>query len=256
MVMTGVEISLLDVKKLSYLLVEGYWQVSVVDEIESTQTYLTTKNPMHGEVIAAEFQRAGRGRLDRSFDAQKSKSLLFSFYVEPKRSRSEWGWIPLIAGMAVESVLNRQKNIFFTKWPNDVLVSTSPANGKVAGILSETHSEGVVVGIGINVAMNFNEIPVPTATSLAMNEIPELDRNFYLAEVLKEFAKLLSAWEKFEDLSERYAERSSTIGLTVEVHGLDGKIESGKATGIGPGGELILEGDRHIYSGDVIHLYT
>ena len=62
MVMTGVEISLLDVKKLSYLLVEGYWQVSVVDEIDSTQTYLAQKNKVHGEVISAEYQSAGRGR--------------------------------------------------------------------------------------------------------------------------------------------------------------------------------------------------
>ncbi len=254
--MTGENISLLDVKKLAYLLVDGYWQVSVVDEIDSTQNYLKSREPLHGEVITAEFQSAGRGRLDRSFEATKSRSLLFSFYIEPKRDRSEWGWIPLIAGMSIVHVLNRQKNIFSTKWPNDVLVLDSISNGKVAGVLAETHGNGIVVGIGLNVSMSSDELPVPTASSLFLNELTELDRNYYLAHILKEFSALLSDWEQSSNFGELYTRSSSTVGSAVEVHGIEGQIEKGKVTGIGLSGELLLEGDRHIYSGDVFHLYT
>ena len=254
--MTGAEIPLLDVEKLSYLLVDGYWQVSVFDEIDSTQTYLTSKTVVHGEVVAAEFQSAGRGRLDRSFEANKSKSLLFSFYIEPSRERDSWGWIPLLAGMAVERVLNKKKNIFSTKWPNDLLVKNSISNGKVAGILTQTHQTGLVVGIGINIAMLREELPVITATSLALNEIQELDRNLYLSQILKEFSQLLGEWEEFHDFSSSYSETSATIGANVQVHGIGDLVESGKAIGVGVSGELLLEGDRHIYSGDVIHLYT
>jgi BirA family biotin operon repressor/biotin-[acetyl-CoA-carboxylase] ligase len=256
MAMTSVDISPLDVKKLAYLLVDGYWQVSVFKEIDSTQTFLTSKVPHHGEVVAAEYQSAGRGRLERKFEAAQSRSLLFSFYFEPKRKRDEWGWIPLIAGLAVERVLNRQKKIFVTKWPNDVLVKKSSHNGKVSGILSEASHNGVVVGIGLNVSMNQDELPVPTASSLFLVDVVEQDRNFYLAEILTEFAELMERWEAHEDLRSLYEENCATIGADVEIHGTSGAVERGRVEKIGNLGELILEGNRHIYSGDVIHLYT
>lgn len=254
--MTGVNIPLLDVKKLAYLLVDGYWQVSVIDEIDSTQNYLKTKNVKHGDVITTEFQSAGRGRLDRKFEADKSVSLLFSFYIEPKRERDDWGWIPLLAGLAVAKSLNAREKYFATKWPNDVLAVSSPADGKVSGILVETHKNGVIVGIGINVGMSKDQLPVATATSLALLGINELDRNKYLADILQEFDLLLTRWENGEDLTREYVDLSSTMGKKVEIHQADGIIESGQAAGIGPSGELILEDGRCIYSGDVIHLYT
>jgi BirA family biotin operon repressor/biotin-[acetyl-CoA-carboxylase] ligase len=257
--MTGVNIPLLDVKKLAYFLVNGYWQVSVIDEIDSTQNYLKAKSIndlQHGQVLAAEFQSAGRGRLDRKFEADKSASLLFSLYLEPQRPRNDWGWIPLLAGLAVTKTLNSQENYFATKWPNDVLAVDSPADGKVSGILVETHNNGVIVGIGINVGMSKTELPVPTATSLALLGIKELDRNIYLAKILEVFAHLLARWESGEDLTSEYLELSSTIGKKVEIHHTDGEIESGQAVGIGLHGELILDDGRFIYSGDVIHLYT
>ena len=257
--MTGAnipEIALLDVKNLAYLLVDGYWQVSVVDEIDSTQTYLKSKSAKHGEVIAAEFQSAGRGRLDRIFEANKSRSLLFSLYIEPKRNRDDWGWIPLLAGLAISNVLNREVNVFKTKWPNDLLAINSPSDGKVAGILSETSGNGVVVGIGINVGMSEGELPVPTATSLRLVGGNQLDRNNLLANILIEFADLFKRWESGEDLSDEYERSSSTIGRSVQVNSLSNENKTGLATGIGPKGELVLDGDQYIYSGDVIHLYT
>ena len=254
--MTGVNIPLLDVKKLAYLLVDGYWQVSVIDEIDSTQTYLTSKKPFHGEVIAAEFQSAGRGRLDRKFEAGKSQSLLFSFYIEPKNSRQSWGWIPLIAGACVARILNGRKNIFVTKWPNDILVVNGKHSGKVAGILSEATHEGVVVGIGINISMREEDLPVTTATSLYLQEIDELDRNVLLAEFLKEFSEIYSLWEDGLDIRKIYSELCFTLGKEVTVIRGPAEEESGIAREMGANGELVLEGDRPIYSGDVIHLYT
>ncbi len=254
--MTGVDISPLDVKKLAYLLVDGYWQVSVVQEIDSTQTYLASKKPFHGEVIAAEFQSAGRGRLDRTFEAERSCSLLFSFYIEPQRNRDEWGWISLIAGIALERILNSEKEVFYTKWPNDILVVGSERDGKVAGILAEATSTGVIVGIGLNVAMTESELPVPTATSLALVNIAQRDRNYYLSRFLVQFASLLAEWEEGADLVNDYSAHSSTLGKKVEVRGVGEVVESGIAESIGLFGELVLDGARHIYSGDVIHLYT
>jgi BirA family biotin operon repressor/biotin-[acetyl-CoA-carboxylase] ligase len=254
--MMSVNNPLLDAEKLSYLLVDTYWQVSIHDELDSTQNFIKEKNCSHGEVVAAEYQSSGRGRLDRSFKAEKSSSLLFSLYIEPKKNRENWGWIPLIAGLSVVNVLNSVKSRFATKWPNDILYCEDEKIKKVCGILIEAHKKGVIVGIGLNVAMTEAQLPVPTATSLALIGLGELDRNHYLVEILREFANLLKRWEAGEDLALEYAETSSTIGKKVEIQGMGGKNVSGLATGIGPNGELVLDGVQNIYSGDVIHLYT
>ena len=71
---------LLSADAIAGALASSYWRVSVVDEIDSTQNYLRTSNPKSGDLITAEYQSAGRGRLDRKFEAEKSSALLFSFY--------------------------------------------------------------------------------------------------------------------------------------------------------------------------------
>ncbi|MSY02706.1 MAG: biotin--[acetyl-CoA-carboxylase] ligase, partial [Actinobacteria bacterium] len=71
---------LLSANAITSALANGYWRVSVVDEIDSTQNYLRTSNTKPGDLITAEYQSAGKGRLDRSFVAAKSSALLFSIY--------------------------------------------------------------------------------------------------------------------------------------------------------------------------------
>ena len=84
--------------------ISQYWRVSVVEVTGSTQDDLTQlvadKKASNGDVIATEFQSAGRGRLDRKFDAPASSALLFSFYIEPKREKSDWSFLPLLTGLS------------------------------------------------------------------------------------------------------------------------------------------------------------
>ena len=76
-------------------LITPYWRVSVVELTSTTQGDLVQRardgKAQVGDVITAEFQTAGRGRLDRTFEAPKGTALLFSFYIEPKRNRDDWG---------------------------------------------------------------------------------------------------------------------------------------------------------------------
>ena len=94
----------LDNAKINELLTQ-YWRVSVVDVTASTQSDLAQLvregKAAAGDVITAEFQSAGRGRMSRSFEAPKATALLFSFFIQPKRNREDWGWIALIAGATV-----------------------------------------------------------------------------------------------------------------------------------------------------------
>jgi len=233
--------------------VTQYWRVSVVELTASTQSDLVALvragDARAGDVIAAEYQSAGRGRLTRTFDAPKFSALLFSLYIEPQRNRDDWGWIPLIAGVSVAQTLS-QFNAQ-VKWPNDILID----NKKVSGLITEAVGNGVVIGIGINVAMEPLELPVPTATSIFIEGAQSLTRNQLLPDLLKIFETNFVNWDiGSNEIMATYRQMSATIGRKVRVEYPDGQIESAVAVAISGRGELVLDTGAHVQAGDIVHL--
>jgi len=241
----------LDDVAISAYLSSNYWRVRVLDEVGSTQDILKTELVSNGDCVVAEFQSAGRGRLDRKFESVPNVALLFSFYIEPERA-GEWGWIPLIAGTAVARTLNEltDTHSFTTKWPNDVLA----ASGKVCGILCEKYGDGIIVGIGINVSTEESELPVDTASSVFIETGIELDRNELLPKLLHEFQNLFQRWNQGEDLRSTYRALSGTIGLDVSVTLPHSPPIEGRAIDVDGEGRLKLESGDLISVGDVVHL--
>lgn len=234
-------------------IVTQYWRVSVVELTASTQIDLVALvrkgNARPGDVIAAEYQSAGRGRLARSFEAPKRGALLFSFYIQPRRQRDHWGWIPLVAGVSVAQALS--KFGAKVKWPNDILINDK----KVAGLIAEVIDNGVVIGIGINAGMNMAELPVPTATSLLIEGSRDLTRNQLLSDLLKIFEGNFTAWDQGSDeIRAVYADLSATIGREVRVEYPDGRNGVGLAVSISTSGELVLANGVHVQAADIIHL--
>jgi BirA family biotin operon repressor/biotin-[acetyl-CoA-carboxylase] ligase len=235
--------------------ISQYWRVSVVDVTASTQSDLSelvnASVAKPGEVIAAEFQSAGRGRLDRTFEAPAQSALLFSFYLTSDRERENWSFISFLAAIALHDVISKAvEEETSLKWPNDILIGDK----KVAGLLAEQSKDGVIIGIGLNVSMNSQELPVPTATSLALAGSTNLDRNLLLASFLNQFEKLKSQWESGLDFVVRYQEISSTIGRKVRVDVLGRQPVEGIAISISAKGALILDGGFEVNVGDVVHL--
>ncbi|MDA2982152.1 MAG: biotin--[acetyl-CoA-carboxylase] ligase [Actinomycetota bacterium] len=230
----------------------SYWRVSVVDEIDSTQNYLRTSNPKPGDLITAEYQSAGRGRLDRKFDAEKSSALLFSFYLEPEIKVENLGYLTLLVGASVTATLNdvTNSNKFSCKWPNDILFGDL----KVAGLLAEKTKSGVIVGIGINVSTAKNELPVAHATSIFLATNARLDRNILLAQILNNLEVDLLSWQNGEDLTSKYRELSATIGREVRIERPDGSKIEATAVDIDETGSLHLDNGQLITVGDVVHL--
>ena len=238
-----------------------YWRVSVVDLTTSTQDEIARKlsnSPVinsenFNDVVVAEFQSNGRGRLDRSFDAPKSSALLFSFGHQPKRSQSDWGFLPLLTGMCVARSLNSfvLGDLPVTlKWPNDLLIGDK----KLGGMIAEVRGVSVIIGVGINIEMSPEELPVETATSLSIVGSSELNRNQILIKILKEIQLGLTSWDAGEIFVDRYREASSTLGKQVRVHRPNGEALDSRALDIDPSGALILENGERITVGDVIHL--
>ena len=205
----------------------------------------------NGDVIAAEFQSAGRGRLDRKFDAPTGSALLFSFYITPKRSRSDWGFLSHLAALCMSEIISNDLNTAVSlKWPNDILI----ADKKVCGLIAQATADGVIIGIGLNVGMSLSELPVETATSLAIAESDQLDRNQILIQFLERFSLRFLDWETGREFIDEYSKVSATLGcdVQIEVAGRENRI--GFAQSITASGALILADGFEVNVGDVVHL--
>ena len=234
-------------------LITQYWRVKVVELTSTTQGDLVRQvnegSAKVGDVLVADYQSAGRGRLDRTFEAPPGTALLFSFYIEPQRNRDEWGWIPLIAGYSVAQSLHAFHAK--VKWPNDILIN----NKKVAGLIAEVVGDGVVIGIGINVGMQEDQLPVETATSLLLEGAVELTRDLLLCEVLEEFETHFLQWNQgIDEVQPLYTHLSATIGKSVRVEYPGGGTHLAIAESISDIGALVLDDGTHVQSADVIHL--
>lgn len=236
--------------------ISQYWRVSVVELTGSTQidmaARISSNSARPGDVIVAEYQSAGRGRLGRTFSAPATSALLFSLYIEPNRPQSEWGFLTLLCGLSVATALRSQdpRVEVRVKWPNDLII----AELKVGGLIAQAHGGGVIIGVGINVGLGSDELPVEHATSLSIHHHAVLDRNVLLGSILSQLESSLARWENGEDLSDEYRALSSTIGNHVKVEFPGGAIEESQALDILPTGELLLRSGTRVSVGDVIHL--
>lgn len=234
-----------------------YAGLEVHERLDSTNAHVT-RHPVPWQVVTAEVQGAGRGRLGRSWVTAPGESLAVSVLLPPV---PDVGWVPLAVGLAVARAVDDVAGpATVLKWPNDVLV---PADGdrKLAGILCELLDTGVVVGAGVNVGQGEADLPVDTATSLAAAGAPDISREALLAAYLRHLADLHTrlAGGPVERAGVRtaYRDRCATIGAHVEVHRPGGDVVHGVATGVDDTGRLVLRasgGTSAVAAGDVVHV--
>jgi BirA family biotin operon repressor/biotin-[acetyl-CoA-carboxylase] ligase len=135
----------------------------------------------------------------------------------------------------------------------------------VAGILVERvesrSGPAAVVGIGLNVSTTPAELPVPTATSLAIELSEEPDRTDLLLGMLNELDRRYRSWLQgpSEDLELKasYARRCSTLGRNVRVDLPGGAVLDGTATDLDDSGRLVVAaatGEVAVGAGDVVHV--
>lgn len=215
----------------------------------------------HLSAILTEDQVAGRGRLDRVWTAPAGSALALSVLLRvPRIPIAERGWIPLAAGLAMSEAIAAQLpgRTVGVKWPNDVLVG----DRKICGILAEaTRSDAVIVGSGINTAMTTEQLPVPTATSFAV-EGSQADLDLLVAGYLARLDGWIDGLAEHgsavaSGLRDAVAARCVTLGRTVRVMLPGGADLIGEAAGLGEDGCLRVSADgvdHRIAAGDIVHL--
>lgn len=216
----------------------------------------------HLALLVTDDQRAGRGRLGRTWTAAPGASIAVSVYLAPHSvPDAARGWVPLIAGAAMARAIAAQLPVHTTKvkWPNDVLVD----GRKICGILAEVvPGGGIVVGAGVNTQMSEADLPVPSAVSFgALGVECDVDAllTAFLSALDEQLVALVASGGEAACAGVRgeVTALCGTLGQAVRVELPGGEVLVGTAARLDAGGELVVEtddGDVSVSAGDVIHL--
>ncbi|WP_149185142.1 biotin--[acetyl-CoA-carboxylase] ligase [Streptomyces sp. TRM49041] len=219
-----------------------------------------------GAVLVAEEQTAGRGRLDRTWSAPARSGLFLSVLLKPAVPARRLAWLPLLAGVAAATGLARAAGVDMAlKWPNDLLVTVGGEERKTGGILAERAGEhGIVVGLGLNVTLRADELPVPAAGSLALANAVCTDRDPLLRAVLRSLEEWYAKWTAADGdpaasgLQAAYAAGCATLGRTVRAELPGDRTLTGEAVAVDGDGRLVVATDdgrrEAVGAGDIVHL--
>ena len=229
---------------------------------ETVSTNLDARAGAAFDAFTADYQTAGRGRLDHSWHSPRGENLILSAVLPVEGATAEEvATLPLVAGLAVARALAAflpAEARTGLKWPNDILV-----NGrKLAGILCERQDDRVIVGIGANVGTrDFPPELAARATSLALllgegGAVPGVGT--VTNRVLAALARAFAAWQTqgFASLMPEISALDLLRGKTVSVlqTDADDRPLTGLAEGIAENGSLLVSG-RRVYAGEA-HLIS
>ena len=173
--------------------------LEVFDTISSTNDYLLRKEKNKNKdikICIAEEQTKGRGRRGKSWISPKFKNIYFSLNSYFKKE--DLSGLSIAVALSVSKVLTKINVMSLIKWPNDLLVG----NKKICGILIETAKVGeltkVVIGIGINVNMEYSELIDQEWTSIKLEKKQSVDRNSIITEMINQLCITLNKFEQEE----------------------------------------------------------
>jgi len=240
-------------------------RVHFMDEVDSTNTYasmLAREGAREGEVVIADRQLRGKGRIGRTWQSPAGDNLYISIILRPPVRPAVSPQITLMAGVATAEALTGYCGRDVTlKWPNDVRIRDL----KVCGILTEMRLRAaeidfVIVGIGININMkkgDFDEAFRELSTSLREELGREVSRDDVTVRLLECFDKWYRIFlaEGFPPVREKWMDYAGILGREIQVQS-GTQMQKGKALGIDEEGALLLLDDggqtRRVLSGDVL----
>jgi BirA family transcriptional regulator, biotin operon repressor / biotin---[acetyl-CoA-carboxylase] ligase len=232
-----------------------------VDSTNVQAYQLALRGAGEGEIVVAESQEKGRGRLGRHWYSPPFRNLYLSVILRPRIPPHRAPLITLMAAVATAEAIEKTSGLHpMIKWPNDLLIK----GRKLAGLLNEIHSETdrvhfVILGMGVNLNTDkgaFSKEIRGIATSLKRETGKAISRKVFLQHLLQALEKwydvfnqqggfpVLQAWRNWAQVE----------GKQVKITSF-GEIWTGKAVDVDSDGALILEtanGEtKRILAGDV-----
>ena len=212
-----------------------------------------------GALVIADYQTAGRGRLDRRWLAPPGSSLLLSLIFRPALAPHQAQRLTMICGLALLEAVEAETGLRLgLKWPNDALIG----GRKVAGILTELSLRGAavdyaVVGMGLNVNLDPARLPddlLAPATSLSHELGRPVDRLSLLWAFLRAVERRYLALQAGRSPQAEWARHLVTLGQPVTVSA-GGATFGGLAEGVDADGALLVRREdgrvQRVLAGDV-----
>ncbi|MBK8985414.1 MAG: biotin--[acetyl-CoA-carboxylase] ligase [Chloroflexi bacterium] len=223
--------------------------------------------PPAGTVLVADYQSAGRGRLDRRWEASPGTSLMMSLLFRPDWPGQQLLWLTMMASLAVleaaETAVGIHAAPMGVKWPNDLMIWQEGVWRKWGGLLLEGsvaengRLQTVVMGLGLNVNMTTSQLPqgiTPTA-SLSLAAGRPVSRLALLVDILTRLEGYYAAAEDGRSPQPQWQARLITLGQMVTVSRPGQPLLAGQAVGVDEWGQLLVQsadGRQHtIAAGDV-----
>jgi len=215
---------------------------------------------VHGTLVAADMQTAGRGRRGRDWASPEGTNLYFTIILRPDFQPEKASMLTLVMAHSVVRAIQEEAGIrAYIKWPNDVVINKK----KVCGILTEMsmevdHIHYVIIGAGVNVGeQEFAPQLRDKATDLVKECGRPVSRSELLACIMEYFEEDYECFLRDGDLSgllDSY--NRMLVNRDAQVCVLDPLEEyTGTAKGITRKGELLVimedGSERLVYAGEV-----
>ncbi len=230
-------------------------EILVLPEIDSTNTYALNSisgesgRSWDGQVVFAEMQTAGRGRLGRSWRVPRGAGLMFTTLLREPVGRSSPASYVMAAAVATTDAIAESTDVEpAIRWPNDIYVGTR----KLAGILVEIRTlepgaRVVAIGIGVNClqhADHFADDIRDRATSLQIESKYPVDRVRVGRAILRRLDHFFADPDRIDDenLSSLWQQRSADINTRVNLQH-DGRAYTGQIVEVHPRTGLLLQLD-------------
>jgi BirA family biotin operon repressor/biotin-[acetyl-CoA-carboxylase] ligase len=237
------------------------WRIEHFDVIDSTNTWVgerALEGAPEGLVAVADFQSAGRGRLDRRWESPPSASLLCSILLRPDVAPDQLQLVVACVALAARAALVRLSGVRpALKWPNDLIVGDAKIAGLLAEIVAVDERLAVVVGIGVNLT---HEGPADVvSTSVRAASGVTITAPALLDIVLDELEARRAALDSAEGqvgVRDEYRRALATLGQLVRVERTN-DVVVGRAVAVDEFGQLVVLVDGHevaITVGDVVHV--
>ncbi len=237
------------------------WRIEHFDEIDSTNTWLAQRaleGAPEGLVAVADFQSAGRGRLDRRWESPPGASLLCSILLRPNVAPDQLQLVVACVALAARAALVRLSGVRpALKWPNDLIVGDAKIAGLLAEIVAVDERLAVVVGIGVNLTHEgpANVVSTSVRAESGVTITPPALLDILLDELEARRASLDSS-DGQATLRDEYQRALVTLGRLVRVERTN-DVLVGLATSVDEFGQLIVvvNGEEvAVTVGDVVHV--
>lgn len=210
-------------------------------------------------LFVADKQTAGRGRQQRSWWSP-SGCLMLTLAVGPQSlpvEQHDWCQLALVSGLAVANTVARfvDSSDVYVKWPNDVYVKGK----KIAGILIESDAKVWLIGIGLNVCMNWSDAPAEVAskaTCISASVLHEVEPAVVLVELMDELRETLTAWQAGQlAWLEAWHQRCLLAGRVIHARLSEHQQVVGVCEGVDQQGRLIVRDESRVHfltAGEVV----